>query len=159
MNKARVLTLVCLVFFAFLSAAFFWDSLHVTTSAKEDLQEADRELKKLEERMISNLSTLPLSTETLQAPLSRYKNAQNIPARHLAYTELVESSQKLLQVQPDISNPLIRRALDEISGSLNRRQIVLRHYEEAYIACKNIIGSLRGRVAKWLIETNDLCDS
>jgi hypothetical protein len=109
---------------------------------------ADGELQKPEGRFVKVLEGSPKLTPEVSAALSAYKAATTADERHAAYDQLTKSFQQTMSGAVDATNPLDRKFMDEAAGSINRRQIAEKQYDEEMAAYKSFLQTWRGKLSR-----------
>jgi hypothetical protein len=109
---------------------------------------ADGELQKHEGRLVKVLDGAPKVTPEVSTALSTYKAASTADERHTAYDGLTKSFQQTMSGAVDATNPLDRKFMDEAAGSINRRQIAEKQYDEEMVAYKGFLQTWRGKLAR-----------
>lgn len=148
MKPALFLGAAALFFAALLGAAFVWDSARALQSAYDLVQATDRELKNQEERVLNALPGIGAKGEELENVIRYYHEAKTSEERRRAFDAVIARVNGMNIAAADPTDPIRRRAADEFAGAQNRRQIALRHYEDAAAAYEQFSGGLRGSIGR-----------
>lgn len=148
--KFIVLPLAIATMLALVAAAFTWDCVRIEHAEAEQLAAHDAELVKNEERLVAAVEGLPDVPAEVTAAIATYRAAQDRDARHAAYATLQAATERSLVTSLDPTNPLARRAMDEVAGAINRRTIAEKSYAEQRAIYTAWQQSFRGRVASSL---------
>lgn len=150
MKAAVALGTAALCFVLLIAAAFSWDSVRSLENAYRSAMVAEREVRNQEERFLTILPSIEADDPDLETAISKYRQAQDIASRRRAFQTMVR---RIGAVRPtDPTDPIARRAADEFAGAQNRRQIALRHYQDAAAAYNEFAQGLRGRLGRALTD-------
>ncbi len=146
--KYSLLPLIFLVAFGLLAAAVAVDCVRLASDARSRVRLADDELKKHEDRLATLIAGSPQLSPEVKTALATYRTADDPPARHAAYQQLVTIFRQTMSQTIDATNPLMRKFMDDTAGTINRREIAEKPYEEEYAAYRGYLASWRGRIAR-----------
>jgi hypothetical protein len=147
--KKLVVPLAILLMAAVVLGAFALDSVRMAAAERHRSELADQELQKHEKRLVTLLAGSNERSPEVDSAIKTYKAAENLPARHAAYTQLVVTFRQTMSTKIDPTNPLDRRFMDDIAGAINRRDIAEKPFQNEWAAYQDFLNSLRGRVARW----------
>ena len=151
--KRNLLPLVFFAAFALLAVAIAVDCVRLAADARDRVRLADDELKKHEDRLATLLAGSPQVTPEAKSTIATYRTADNPPARHAAYQELVASFRQTMSGAVDATNPLDRKFMDDTAGAINRREIAEKPFDEESAAHQAYLASWRGQIARWFSST------
>lgn len=146
MKAALFIGSAILLFGLLLAGAFAWDCSSGLQSAMALVEETDRELSNTEERVITALGGVGIGGPQVEAAISRYHEALNPREKREAFAGIMTLVSSEAPTAADPSDPIRRRAADEYAGSQNRRQIALRHWQDAVAAYNATATGFRGRI-------------
>ncbi len=134
---------------ALIAAAFALDCVRLANQARERVDLADQELIKHEQRLVKLLSDRNDVSPEVQAAIATHQGATNMSARHEAYDQLLTAFRQTMQSEVDPTNPLDRKFMDDIAGTINRREIAAEPYDAERSALDHYLSGTRGAVAQW----------
>lgn len=150
MKAAVALGTAALFFTLLIVAAFSWDSMRSLENAYDKAMAAEREVRNQEERFLAILPAIGAKNPDIEAAISKYRQTEDIASRRRAFQDIV--SQIGTAKPTDPTDPIARRVADEFAGAQNRRQIALRHYQNAAAAYNEFAQGLRGRFGRALTD-------
>jgi hypothetical protein len=146
--KKLILPVAILMMVALVLGAFALDSARMAADARHRAELADGELRKHEQRLVTLLEGSEKRSPEVDAAIETYQAAEDVPARHAAYTHLVAAFRQTMSTSVDPTNPLDRKFMDDIAGAINRREIAEKPFENEWAAYREFLGTLRGGVAR-----------
>jgi hypothetical protein len=147
--KKLVLPLAILAMVGAVLGAFALDSARMAADARHRADLADGELRKHEERLLTLLAGSDRRSPEVGSAIMAYESAEDLPARHAAYAQLVARCRQTTSTSIDPTNPLDRKFMDDIAGAINRREIAEKPFQDEWTAYEEFLNTLRGRVARW----------
>jgi len=159
MSRTRVLVAAAAVFGGAMTGAWAWDCARLVRVADDAVAEADREVRRHEERLLSALAGFDDDAPELRHAAAAYRDAHGGVARRRAYGDVVAAARRVLLARNDPTDPLARRFADDVAGALNRRDVADRHFDEVVAACRALSGSFRGRLGRRVSGRPTACDS
>jgi hypothetical protein len=151
--KQLVIPLAILGMLALIGAAVVWDCVRLAADDRHRVALADGEMQKHEMRLVKLLSGYTKISPEVQSSIAGYQSAagpatDNNQARHDAYESVVASFRKTVSTEIDPTNPLDRAFMDDVAGTINRREIAKKQYDEESTAYQGFLSSWRGRLAR-----------
>lgn len=147
--KQLVLPLAILAMVGLVLGAFALDSARMAADARHRADLADGELRKHEERLLTLLAGSRQRSPEVGSAIAAYEAAEDLPARHKAYAQLVATFRQTMSASIDPTNPLDRKFIDDIAGAMNRREIAEQPFRDEWAVYEGFLNTLRGRIARW----------
>jgi hypothetical protein len=144
MNKLKYFGSLSIIFSILLCVSIWIDSKRMIESAKNELEAVDVEVRKQEQRYLQSLSSLFAVSTANQRDFESYQNAKSIEERRQNFSKIKPLADGL---QLDISNPAVRRLLDEMNGALNRISRLETDYSKATTDYQNLCNAWQGMLA------------
>jgi hypothetical protein len=150
LKPALFLGAAVLLFALLIAGAFIWDCSRAVEAARELVRETDRELSSQEERIIRSLPAAGILGPEIDRAVGRYHSAKAPAEKRLCFEGVLTLASKSTPGSTpgalDPNDLVGRRAADEYTGALNRRQIALRGYEDAVAALDELMLGTRGAI-------------
>jgi hypothetical protein len=151
--KKLVLPTVIVLMMVFIAAAYVWDSVRAASAARHRVDLADQEMQRYEQQLLKLLAEHPRATPEVKAAIEAFHDANTPKERLDAYGQVVTSFKSTMATQTDATNPLERKFMDEIAGSMNRRDIAQKQFDEESTAYQRFLNGFRGRLARLLLPS------
>ncbi len=148
--KIRVIALAILGMIVLLASAVAWDSVRMAAEARRRLALADEELRKHESRLMRLLADSPKVSSEVKAAIGAHQEATSMQARHDAYQSVVGAFRQTMSSAVDPTNPLDRKFMDDIAGTINRRERAEQSYDQEAAGYQSALDGFRGRIARLL---------
>lgn len=153
--KKAIIPLALLAMACLMVVAVAADCLRFEADARARVESADAELKKHEDRLARLLAGSPHVSPEMQAAIAAHEKAAGPRERHETYEQLVAQFRQTMSAAVDPTNPLDRKFMDDVAGSINRREVAQKQYDQELSAYRELMSGLRGRVARWFSSDAD----
>lgn len=147
--KKLVVPLAIVAMLCLLLGGVAMDSRRMVDEARQRVDLADAELQKHEARLINLLAGSTVLSPEVKSAITAYQGVDQLLARHLAYEELVVRFRQTMSASIDPTNPLDRKFMDDVAGTLNRREIAEKPFDKEWTDYKTVLDSTRGHIARW----------
>jgi len=149
MNKRVLVAAVAFAMLALIASAFALDCVRLADQAHRRVDLADQELSKHEQRLVKLLSSSNALSPDVQLAITAHQAAQSLPARHIAFDQLLAVFGRTMQPDVDPTHVLGRKFMDDVAGAINRRELAEPPFEAEMAAYRTYLGGSRGSVARW----------
>ncbi len=150
--KKLIVPIAIVGMMALIAAAAVLDCVRLAANARQRVALADVEMQKHEARLAKLLSGYAKVSPEVQSDLTAYQAAGNPADRRHAYESLVTSFQKTMSGSIDPTNPLDRKFMDDVTGSINRREVAEKQFDQEQADYQRFLATGRGAVARKFSE-------
>ena len=135
---------------ALVAAGFAVDSYRLASAARAQVRLADVDLARHEQRLAKLLGDFATVTPEVRASIAAYEGADAPAARRDAYAAMVGAFRRTMADNVDPDNPLNRRFMDDVAGTINRHEVAEEPYERIWGEYQLTLAGIRGAIARTL---------